>query len=219
MLMKIAVVSYSLTGNNDTLAVRVAASLSADHIRVKDKKKRTMGTISLDMLFNRTPQVIPAPESIGDYDLLVLAGPVWMGMAASPLRAYLKGLKKNQGKYAFFSISGGTDNPNPQLPDDLKKRAGSAPAVFVDQHIAELLRARGLNPTRQDTQDYQLTEEDLRNLTAAVVAALKTLISQMNAEELAHSGIKPGTIRLSVGTEHIDDIIADLQQAFEKTFG
>ncbi len=38
----------------------------------------------------------------------------------------------------------------------------------------------------------------------------------MTDEELAASGISPTTIRLSIGTEHIDDIIADLEQAFEK---
>ncbi|MDF2844235.1 MAG: mdeA2, partial [Herbinix sp.] len=38
---------------------------------------------------------------------------------------------------------------------------------------------------------------------------------QMNAEELEASGIKPNSIRLSIGTEHIDDILEDLAQAFE----
>ena len=35
----------------------------------------------------------------------------------------------------------------------------------------------------------------------------------MTAEELAGSGIKPNTIRLSIGTEHIDDLLADLASA------
>jgi O-acetylhomoserine (thiol)-lyase len=35
----------------------------------------------------------------------------------------------------------------------------------------------------------------------------------MSDEELLDAGIKPTTIRLSIGTEHIDDIIADLDQA------
>ena len=42
-----------------------------------------------------------------------------------------------------------------------------------------------------------------------------TTHSQMNAEELKNSGIKPNSIRLSIGTEHIDDIIYDLEQALE----
>ena len=38
---------------------------------------------------------------------------------------------------------------------------------------------------------------------------------QMTEEELLGSGIKPNTIRLSIGTEHIDDIIEDLEEAFQ----
>lgn len=56
----------------------------------------------------------------------------------------------------------------------------------------------------------------------ANVADVKSLVihpatthSQLSAEELAEQGIKPNTIRLSVGTEHIDDIIADLEIGFQ----
>ncbi len=52
-----------------------------------------------------------------------------------------------------------------------------------------------------------------------VIHPASTTHSQMNEQELLNSGIKPGTVRLSIGTEHIDDILADLSQAFEKTFG
>jgi len=38
----------------------------------------------------------------------------------------------------------------------------------------------------------------------------------LNEQELAEQGIKPGTVRLSVGTEHIDDLLDDLSQALEK---
>jgi O-acetylhomoserine (thiol)-lyase len=40
---------------------------------------------------------------------------------------------------------------------------------------------------------------------------------QMSTEEQAHAGVRPETIRLSVGIEHIDDIIADLEQALTAT--
>ena len=56
----------------------------------------------------------------------------------------------------------------------------------------------------------------------ANVADVKSLVihpatpthSQLSTEELLDQGIKPNTIRLSIGTEHIDDIIADLEQGF-----
>ncbi len=56
----------------------------------------------------------------------------------------------------------------------------------------------------------------------ANVADVKSLVihpatpthSQLNEAELAEQNIKPNTIRLSIGTEHIDDILADFEQAF-----
>ena len=49
-----------------------------------------------------------------------------------------------------------------------------------------------------------------------VIHPATTTHSQLTAEELADQGIKPNTIRLSVGIEHIDDILADLQNGFDK---
>ena len=48
-----------------------------------------------------------------------------------------------------------------------------------------------------------------------VIHPATTTHSQCNEQELAEQGIKPNTIRLSIGTENIDDIIYDLQEAFE----
>ena len=48
-----------------------------------------------------------------------------------------------------------------------------------------------------------------------VIHPATTTHSQLSAEELADQNIKPNTIRLSIGIEHIDDIIADLNQAFD----
>ena len=42
-----------------------------------------------------------------------------------------------------------------------------------------------------------------------------TTHSQLTEEELADQGIKKNTIRLSIGTEHIDDILADLEKGFQ----
>jgi O-acetylhomoserine (thiol)-lyase len=43
-----------------------------------------------------------------------------------------------------------------------------------------------------------------------------TTHSQLNEEELTSAGVSPGYVRLSIGLEHIDDIIADIEQAFSK---
>ena len=48
-----------------------------------------------------------------------------------------------------------------------------------------------------------------------VIHPATTTHSQLTKEELEDQGIKPSTVRLSIGTEHIDDIIADLKKGFE----
>jgi O-acetylhomoserine/O-acetylserine sulfhydrylase-like pyridoxal-dependent enzyme len=47
-----------------------------------------------------------------------------------------------------------------------------------------------------------------------VIHPASTTHSQLSTEELLDQGIRESTIRLSVGTEHIDDIIADLENGF-----
>lgn len=81
------------------------------------------------------------------------------------------------------------------------------------------------------TFDIRGTAEDAKKFTESLelfsllanVADVKSLVihpastthSQMNEEELLAAGIKPTTVRLSIGTEHIDDILADLQHGFD----
>ena len=55
---------------------------------------------------------------------------------------------------------------------------------------------------------------NVADVKSLVIHPASTTHSQLNEEELAEQGIQPNTIRLSIGTEHIDDIIADLSQAF-----
>ncbi|MCI9639757.1 O-acetylhomoserine aminocarboxypropyltransferase/cysteine synthase [Anaerotruncus sp. 80] len=55
---------------------------------------------------------------------------------------------------------------------------------------------------------------NVADVKSLVIHPATTTHSQLNEEELAEQGIKPNTIRLSIGTEHIDDIIADLQDGF-----
>lgn len=55
---------------------------------------------------------------------------------------------------------------------------------------------------------------NVADVKSLVIHPATTTHSQLNEEELADQGIKPNTIRLSIGTEHIDDILEDLEQAF-----
>lgn len=55
---------------------------------------------------------------------------------------------------------------------------------------------------------------NVADVKSLVIHPATTTHSQLTEEELLDVGIKPNTIRLSIGTEHIDDIIADLEKGF-----
>ena len=55
---------------------------------------------------------------------------------------------------------------------------------------------------------------NVADVKSLVIHPATTTHSQLSQEELLDQGIKPNTIRLSIGTEHIDDIIADLEKGF-----
>lgn len=56
---------------------------------------------------------------------------------------------------------------------------------------------------------------NVADVKSLVIHPASTTHSQLNEEELLDQGIKPNTIRLSIGTENIDDIIEDLEEAFK----
>ena len=56
---------------------------------------------------------------------------------------------------------------------------------------------------------------NVADVKSLVIHPATTTHSQLTAEELLEQGIRPSTIRLSIGTEHIEDILADLEQALQ----
>lgn len=59
---------------------------------------------------------------------------------------------------------------------------------------------------------------NVADVKSLVIHPATTTHSQLTEEELLAAGIKNNTIRLSIGTEHVDDLIADLDQAFNAQF-
>lgn len=74
----------------------------------------------------------------------------------------------------------------------------------------------GAEKARKFTESLKLFSllANVADVKSLVIHPASTTHSQLSDEELQKAGIKPNTVRLSVGTEHIDDIIADLEQGF-----
>ena len=60
---------------------------------------------------------------------------------------------------------------------------------------------------------------NVADVKSLVIHPYDTTHAEMTPEQLAKAGISQSTIRLSIGTEHIDDIIADLQAGFDNVIG
>lgn len=75
----------------------------------------------------------------------------------------------------------------------------------------------GAEEAKRFTESLQLFSllANVADVKSLVIHPASTTHSQLSKEELLASGIKPNTIRLSIGTEHIDDILADLQRGFD----
>ncbi len=79
-----------------------------------------------------------------------------------------------------------------------------------------------INGSEEDTKKFIDNLEifsllaNVADVKSLVIHPASTTHSQMTPEELETSGIKPNSVRLSVGTEHIDDILYDLEQALDQ---
>lgn len=75
----------------------------------------------------------------------------------------------------------------------------------------------GAEKAKKFTESLQLFSllANVADVKSLVIHPASTTHSQLTEEELLESGVKPNTVRLSIGTEHINDIIADLRRGFE----
>lgn len=75
----------------------------------------------------------------------------------------------------------------------------------------------GAQEAKKFTESLELFSllANVADVKSLVIHPASTTHSQMTEQELLSAGIKPNTVRLSIGTEHIDDIIADLEHGFK----
>ena len=91
--------------------------------------------------------------------------------------------------------------------------------IFPERRRFDLyLRDQGRRSRQQKTSSIIWSCSPLlanvADVKSLVIHPASTTHSQLTTEELLEQGIKPNTIRLSIGTENVDDIIEDLAEAF-----
>lgn len=171
--MRIKVISYSFTGNNEALAEGFAREVGAEHIRITEPKKRTAGKIIKENLFKKDPRINLSGDEISEGDFAVFFSPFWFGKMASPLRAYLKKLKSKPDKYGFVSLCVGFENPEgeDQLNAELAAYCGKNPEFVMIHKIVDLLPADP-SPTMQMLNDYRVCPEDLERLLSSLLESV-----------------------------------------------
>ena len=155
--MKTLVISYSFTGNNGKLANKLAQSIYADYSVLKENNRRTIFTILLDVIFNRTPKIIELENHINQYEHLIFVAPIWFGKIATPLRALFKELNGKTNNYSLITLSAGYDGKNPNLEKELIKRTGLEPIAVLNPIISEILPSNP-KPSRKKLEAYRLSD-------------------------------------------------------------
>jgi len=107
--MKTLVVVYSRTGNTLSVAKRIADELQADLEVIEDKTNRRgiLGFLrsGYEALRKKIPSIAKPKHDPGDYELVIIGTPIWVGRMSSPVRAYLLHFRGRFGKVAFFATS------------------------------------------------------------------------------------------------------------------
>ncbi|RTL63835.1 MAG: flavodoxin [Hyphomicrobiales bacterium] len=103
--MKCLVLYYSRTGHARHLANDLGESLGADveEIRCDRYHARFVGAFRAlhDAVRGRSPAIAPLRRNPADYDILIVAGPVWASRPAAPVRAALEACVSNARRIAF----------------------------------------------------------------------------------------------------------------------
>jgi len=154
--MSAGILYYSYTGRNRKLSKLVSDKLNLERIEITESKKRSPITIMWDIMLGRIPKAQPEVSTIDKFDKVIIFAPVWMGVAASPLRKYLKYIQKSDIPYIFISLSGGANESNSGLEKDMLHYAGRAPKLLLDMHVSQVIDG---SPTLEETKKYELSDE------------------------------------------------------------
>jgi flavodoxin len=114
--MKALVIYYALIGNTQKVAEAIASAFNADIESIQDRKTRTgifvMLSTVLQTLFSRSSRIRTVNTDPGQYDLLILGSPVWIGRLAAPMRSYIQLEKGRFNQVAFFCTQGSSGAAN-----------------------------------------------------------------------------------------------------------
>lgn len=114
--MKTLITFYSLSGNNKKVCLKLQELIGGEVEELVDlvNRRGLWGFITggRDAFLKRLTRIKPTEKNPQDYDLVILASPVWGGNITPALRTYLVENKERIKNYAFISVSGAGEQNN-----------------------------------------------------------------------------------------------------------
>lgn len=142
--MRTLVLYYSFTGITRRISQSLAKELGADIVELTCKAY-TYGFLgglrqAWDVLIGGAPPIEVPKQANEDYDLIIVAGPVWAARPATPIRSFVKHLKPANQKFALFLTCGGASKqyPGEKALDEIANEMPASPiatALFKNTDI------------------------------------------------------------------------------------
>ena len=140
MDMKTLIVYYSLEGNTEYAAKKIAAALKADILRIEPVKAYPAGGFrkflygGKSAVMAETPALQPCGFDAGSYDRVILGFPVWAGNVAPPIRTFIMDHDLRGKRIAAFACESGSGAGRAfgRLKTALRISALEAELVLID---------------------------------------------------------------------------------------
>ena len=136
--MKSLIIYYSKEGNNEQLAEIIEKKLKCRSERIIEIRKRNNFTLFLEMFSKKSPPIQKIAKNPKEFDHLILVSPIWGGVPASPMIAFIKEYAETIKKYSFISLCGGSLGPNKRIGDFLQEKLGKKPKACVELYINDI---------------------------------------------------------------------------------
>jgi flavodoxin len=144
LTMKTLVAFYSLTGNTSLLVSKIAALLHADTDRILTETPYEGGWGYVKAAYHSLTGQKVAIKASGitpqEYDLVVVAGPVWTGRIAPPVRTYLERYR-DQFKHIAFCVTQGGTSPGKAF-QQMEAHCGTKPVETLSVQAKEVVGGR-----------------------------------------------------------------------------
>lgn len=163
--MKTLVVFYSRTGVTAKVARALAERIGADLEELHDTKKRRgrIGFVSgvVDAVKHRLVPIEPPEHNPADYDLVVLASPVWANTMCSAMRSYLNNHAEEIETFAMFCTTHSSGIPEAQTDmQAMLKGTAVATAGFRQKHVKRDEHLAALNAFADKLKQVQSASTD-----------------------------------------------------------